>query len=271
MTSPIRVLIADDEPAARRTIQLLLADDPEFQILGECSDGLQTVEAINQLHPDLVFLDVQMPRRDGFEVLARMPPGCAPLIVFVTAYDEYTLRAFDVHAADYLLKPFSDQRFRAAAAHAKERIRQRSAGDLERLLSFVRQLGSLASTPAKTVPDRVPIRTTQGVLLVPLDDIDWVEARGDYVRVHSTGRTDLVRETISGFERRLPASRFIRIHRSTIVNLDKVREIKLMANGEHVAVLQSGIRCRLSRSGRERLAQQVSLFSDQPTTIPRRG
>jgi two-component system, LytTR family, response regulator len=257
VTSPIRVLIADDEPAARRTIQLLLAGDPEFQILGECSDGVQTVDAIQRLRPDLVFLDVQMPRRDGFEVLARIPPGWAPLIVFVTAYDAYMLRAFDVHAADYLLKPFSDQRFRAAAAHAKERIRQRSAGDLERLLSFVREMESLP-TATKTVPDRVPIRTAQGVLLVPLDDIEWVEARGDYVRVHSTGRADLVRQTISGFERRLPASRFIRIHRSTIVNLGKVREIKIMANGEQVAVLQSGTRCRLSRSGRERLAQQVS-------------
>ncbi len=109
MTAPIRVLIADDEPAARRTIQLLLAGDPDFQILGECADGFQTGEAILRLRPDLVFLDVQMPRRDGFEVLARLPPGSVPLIVFVTAFDEYTLRAFDVHAADYLLKPFSDQ------------------------------------------------------------------------------------------------------------------------------------------------------------------
>lgn len=146
------------------------------------------------------------------------------------------------------------------------RRRRSTTAPLERLLSFVRELGSLAGTPdawpgvtaAKTVHDRVPIRTAQGVLLVPLDDIEWVEARGDYVRVHSTGRADLVRETISGFERRLPASWFIRIHRSTIVNLGKVREIKVTANGEQVAVLQSGTRCRLSLSGRERLAQQVS-------------
>ena len=141
MSHPIRVLIADDEPAARRTIQLLLAGDSDFQVLGECSDGLQTVDAILRLHPDLVFLDVQMPRRDGFEVLARLPPASVPLIVFVTAFDEYTLRAFDVHAADYLLKPFSDHRFRAAVAHVKERVRQRSAADLERLLAFVRELG----------------------------------------------------------------------------------------------------------------------------------
>jgi two-component system, LytTR family, response regulator len=266
MTVPIRVLIADDEPAARRTIQLLLAGDPDFQILGECADGFQTGEAILRLRPDLVFLDVQMPRRDGFEVLARLPPGSVPLIVFVTAFDEYTLRAFDVHAADYLLKPFSDQRFRAAVAHAKERLRQRSAADLERLLAFVRELGALASAPdgwtgtaadAAANPHRLAIRTAQGVLLVSLDDIEWVEARGDYVRVHSAGRVDLVRETISGFERRLPPARFVRIHRSTIVSIAKVKEIKLLPSGEQVAVLQSGIRCRLSRSGRDRLAKVV--------------
>jgi two-component system LytT family response regulator len=263
VSSPIRVLIADDEPAARRTIQLLLAGDSDFQVLGECSDGLQTVDAILRLHPDLVFLDVQMPRRDGFEVLARLPPASAPLIVFVTAFDEYTLRAFDVHAADYLLKPFSDQRFRAAVAHVKERLRQRSAADLERLLAFVRELGELASLPegwnasSPATPDRIAIRTSQGVLILALDDIEWVEARGDYVRIHSGGRVDLVRETISGVEQRLPASRFVRIHRSTIVNVGKVKEIKLAPGSEPVAVLQSGLRCRLSRSGRERLARVV--------------
>jgi two-component system, LytTR family, response regulator len=265
MTAPIRVVIADDEPAARRTIQLLLDGDPDFQILGECADGCQAGEAILRLRPDLVFLDVQMPRRDGFEVLARLPPGSVPLIVFVTAFDEYTLRAFDVHAADYLLKPFSDQRFRAAVAHAKERLRQRSAADLERLLAFVRELGALASGPdgwtgaadAAANPHRMAIRTAQGMLLVSLDDVEWVEARGDYVRVHSAGRVDLVRETISGFERRLPPARFVRIHRSTIVSIAKVKDIKLLPSGEQVAVLQSGTRCRLSRSGRDRLAKVV--------------
>ena len=263
MSHPIRVLIADDEPAARRTIQLLLAGDSDFQVLGECSDGLQTVDAILRLRPDLVFLDVQMPRRDGFEVLARLPPPSVPLIVFVTAFDEYTLRAFDVHAADYLLKPFSDHRFRSTVAHVKERLRQRSAADLERLLAFVRELGELASSPEgwpvapQVIPDRIAIHTGQGVLLLALDDIEWVEARGDYVRVHSAGRVDLVRETISGIERRLPASRFVRIHRSTIVSIAKVKEVKLPPGSEPVAVLQSGVRCRLSRSGRNRLGRVV--------------
>lgn len=265
MTTPIRVLIADDEPAARRTIQLLLAGDSDFQILGECGNGSQTAEAIVNLRPDLVFLDVQMPRRDGFEVLARLPAGSAPLIIFVTAFDEYALRAFAVHAADYLLKPFSDERFREAVANAKERLRQRSAADLERLLGFVRQLGALANgpdcwsakAPEPSRVDRVAIRTAQGMVLVPLDDIEWVEARGDYVRIHSAERVDLVRETISGIGRRLPQSQFVRVHRSRLVNVAKVREIAALAGGEQVAVLQSGVRCRLSRSGRERLGRVV--------------
>jgi two-component system, LytTR family, response regulator len=263
VSNPIRVLIADDEPAARRTIQLLLAGDSDFQLLGECADGLQTADAILRLRPDLVFLDVQMPRRDGFEVLARLPPASVPLIVFVTAFDEYTLRAFDVHAADYLLKPFSDQRFRAAVAHVKERLRQRSAGDLERLLAFVRELGDVASSPdgwpvaLRVIPDRIAIHTGQGVLMLALDEIEWVEARGDYVRIHSASRVDLVRETIGGLERRLPASRFVRIHRSTIVSIAKVKEIRLAPGSEPVALLQSGVRCRLSRSGRERLGRVV--------------
>jgi two-component system LytT family response regulator len=257
MTNPVRVLIADDEPAARRTIQLLLAEDPDFQVLGECSDGAATVEAILHLHPDLVFLDVQMPRRNGFEVLSRVPPGAMPLIVFVTAFDEYSLQAFDVHAADYLLKPFSDQRFRIALSHIKERLRQRSAGDLERLLALVRDLGShadrmrLLDSPA--APRRLAVRRASGVLLLDLDDVEWIEARGDYVRVHSAGRTDLVREPIGTLERRLPAESFVRIHRSALVNLARVRELRTEAGGEQVAVLESGVRCRLSRSGRERL------------------
>jgi len=255
VNDPIRVLIADDEPAARRSIQVLLAGDPDFRVLGECADGMQTVEAIVRLRPDLVFLDIQMPRGDGFEVLSRLPRDAVPLVVFVTAFDGYTLRAFDVHAADYLLKPFSDQRFRTAAAHAKEQVRQRSAVDVERLLGFVRELGRLGGET--TGSGRIAVRTSQGLALVALDDVEWIEARGDYVRIHSQGRADLVRDTISGFERRLPAGRFVRVHRSAIVNLARVRELRSLPGGEQVAVLQSGVRCRLSRSGRERLERMV--------------
>ncbi len=257
MTTPVRVLIADDEPAARRTIQLLLSGDSDFQVLGECGDGAATVEAILQLRPDLVFLDVQMPRRNGFEVLARLPPGAAPLIVFVTAFDEYSLRAFDVHAADYLLKPFSDERFRLALSHVKERLRQRSAGDLERLLAIVRDLGAHADgvrlPAAATATARLAIRRDSGVLLLDVAEVEWIEARGDYVRVHSTGRTDLVREPIGSLERRLPSESFVRIHRSALVNLARVRELRTLPAGDQVAVMESGVCCRLSRAGRERL------------------
>ena len=259
MTAPLRVLIADDEPAARRTIQLLLAGDPELQVLGECTDGAQTVDAILQLHPDLVFLDVQMPRRNGFDVLAHIPASSMPLIIFVTAFDEYSLRAFDVHAADYLLKPFSDSRFREAVQHAKERLRQRSAADLERLLTVVRELGTLAEHRTADAPapgqECLGLRTGSGVAVVRLADIEWIEARGDYVRVHSAGRTDLVRDTIGGFERQLPRDRFVRVHRSAIVNVASLREIRPLSSGGHVAILGSGSRCRLSRSGRERLGR----------------
>jgi two-component system LytT family response regulator len=215
------------------------------------------VEAILQLRPDLVFLDVQMPRRNGFEVLARIPPGAMPLIVFVTAFDEYSLHAFDVHAADYLLKPFSDARFRLALTHIKERLRQRSAGDLERLLAIVRDLGAHADgvrLPAMPAPPvRLAIRRDAAVVLLDPEEIEWIEARGDYVRVHSVGRTDLVREPIGSLERRLPPESFVRIHRSALVNLAKVRELRSLPSGDHVAVLESGVSCRLSRSGRERL------------------
>ena len=255
MTSLIRVLIADDEPAARRGLQLLLAGDPDLQLLGECSDGAQTVETIVRLRPDLVFLDIQMPRWDGFEVLSQLPQEAVPLVVFVTAFDSYTLKAFDVHAANYLLKPFSDQRFRSALTHAKERVRQRSASDVARLLAFVRQVSEPGSRSEAS--GRIAIRTPQGLLLLAIDDVEWIEARGDYVRIHSPGRADLVRDTIGGFERRLPAGRFVRVHRSAIVNLARVREVCTLTGGEQVAVLQSGARCRLSRGGRERLERMV--------------
>jgi two-component system, LytTR family, response regulator len=164
------------------------------------------------------------------------------------------LRAFDVHAADYLLKPFSDQRFRAAMTHAKVRVRQRAAPDVARLLALVREAGSLG---ARNEAGRIAIPTSQGVLLLAIDDVEWIEARGDYVRIHSQGRADLVRDTIGGLERRLPASQFVRVHRSAIVNLARVRELCTLTGGVQVALLQSGARCRLSRSGRERLERMV--------------
>lgn len=259
VTPRLRVLIADDEPAGRRAIQLLLAGDPEVQIVGQTRSGAETVEAVLRLRPDILFLDVQMPGGDGFQVLAQLPADALPLIVFVTAFDEYAMQAFDVHAADCLLKPFSDQRFRTAVARAKERLRQRTAAEVERLAALLTRLGGDAGRrvgppPARWAPDRMAIRTSQGTLLLAVDDIDWIEARGDYVRIHSRGRADLLRESIGRLEERLEPECFVRVHRSAIVNLAKVREIKTSL-GENVAVLENGARCKLSRSGRERLAR----------------
>lgn len=253
MSAPVRVLIADDEPAARRTLQLLLARDPELELVAECANGVAAVEAIERLRPDLVFLDIQMPGRDGFGVLAQLPAEARPLIVFVTAFDEYTLQAFEVHAADYLLKPFSDRRFAAAVSHAKERLRQRSEADVERLSRVLTELARTRDEVGDRLGDRLAIRTAQGVFVLRLEEVDWIEARGDYVRIHSAGRADLVRDTIGSFEGRLPAGRFLRVHRSAIVNLDKVRELRTASTGEQTVVLQNGARCPLSRSGRERM------------------
>jgi two-component system LytT family response regulator len=236
----IRVLIADDEPAGRTTLRLLLGQDPDVQIVSECRTGAETVDAVLRHRPELLFLDIQMPGGNGFEVLSELPPEAMPLIVFVTAYDRYSLQAFEVHAADYLLKPFSDRRFRSALAHAKDRLRQREAPRVE------------PAAPMTT--DRLAIRTAHGVLMLAVADIEWIEARGDYARIHSGARTDLVRESLSSLESRLGPTRFVRIHRSAIVNLARVREFKPDQSGAMVAILLNGQRCRLSRRGRERLA-----------------
>jgi two-component system, LytTR family, response regulator len=236
----IRVLIADDEPAGRTTLRLLLGQDPDVQIVSECRTGAETVDAVLRHRPELLFLDIQMPGGNGFEVLSELPPESMPLIVFVTAYDRYSLQAFEVHAADYLLKPFSDRRFRSALAHAKDRLRQREAPRGE--------------PAARVAADRLAIRTAHGVLMLAVGDIEWIEARGDYARIHSGARADLVRESLSSLESRLGPTRFVRIHRSAIVNLAQVREFKPDPSGAMVAILLNGHRCRLSRRGRERLA-----------------
>ena len=236
----IRTLIADDEPSGRTTIRLLLGEDPDVQIVGECRTGAETVAAVVRLRPDLLFLDIQMPGGNGFDVLTELPASATPLIVFVSAYDRYSLQAFEVHAVDYLLKPFSDRRFRGALAHVKERLRQGAAP---------------APQPAALPPpDRIAIRTAHGVVMLPAAEIDWIEARGDYARIHSGRRTDLVRESLTALQARLGSAHFVRVHRSAIVNLARVQEFRLDGRGGMVARLPDGTTCRLSRSGRERLS-----------------
>jgi two-component system LytT family response regulator len=261
MRERIRALIADDEPAGRRALQLLLAKDPEIEIVAQCRSGEETVHGVLQSQPDLLFLDVQMPGGNGFEVLAQIPADLMPVILIVTAFEEFAVTAFGVHADDYILKPFSDTRFRAAVAHAKERLRQRSAARAGRAAQALKRLGGPegGATPVVAV-DRLAVRNAKGMVLLALSDIDWIEARGDYVRIHSHNRTDLLRQPIGELERRLDASQFVRVHRSAIVNLTKVRELMVTSSGAYTAVLHNGTSCRLSRNGRERLGRIL----DQP-------
>jgi two-component system, LytTR family, response regulator len=257
MSDRIRALIADDEPAGRRALQLLLSKDPEIEIVGQARNGEEAVHAILQSQPDLLFLDVQMPGGNGFDVLAQLPADLVPVVLIVTAFEEYAVTAFGVHADGYILKPFSDTRFRAAVAHAKERLRQRSAAQAERAAGTLRRLAASRPTTDGSLPanDRMAIRTSRGVSLLAMGDIEWIEARGDYVRIHSRNRTDLLRHPIGDMEKHLDPNRFVRVHRSVIVNLEKIRELKVNASGSHFAVLETGGTCKLSRGGRERLGR----------------
>lgn len=251
--SKIRTIVVDDEPVARERIVSLLAQEPDIEVVGECADGQQAISAIQAQQPDLVFLDVQMPACDGFGVIERVGAERMPPVVFVTAYDEYALRAFEVHAVDYLLKPFGRDRFQQTLQHVREYLDRRRAGDLgKRLLALVHDL-----KPAPQKLDRLVIKSGGRVFFLRIDDIDWIEAAGNYVRLHLADDAHLFRETMNNMEARLDANRFVRIHRSRIVNTDRIKELQPWFNGEYVVVLQNGARLTLSRGYREKLQERL--------------
>ena len=235
----VRALIVDDEPLARARIRDLLAADAEVEIAGECGDGVEAVEAIRALAPDLVFLDVQMPERGGFDVVAEIGPDRMPVVVFVTAYDDYALKAFEAHALDYILKPFDEARFRGALSRAKTQVHVARAA---------------RGAPPRHLT-RLMVKSGDRFVFVKDDEIDWVEADGNYVRLHVGEAEYLLRETIRGLEARLDPERFLRIHRSTIVNLDRVREIHPLFHGEYRVVLADQTKLTLSRGYRDRLSR----------------
>lgn len=248
----IRTMVIDDEPVARERIVGFLQEEQDMEVVGECTDGQQAVSAIRQQHPDLVFLDVQMPACDGFAVIRQVGADHMPPVVFVTAYDDYALKAFEVHAIDYLLKPFGRDRFQQTLHHAREHLERRRAGDLgRRLLALVHDI--------KPQPrlDRLVIKSGGRVFFLRTDDIDWIEAAGNYVRLHLGEASHLFRETMNGMEARLDAGRFVRIHRSRIVNTDRIKEMQPWFNGEYVVVLQNGQRLTLSRGYREKLQDRL--------------
>ncbi|HEX2190413.1 MAG TPA: LytTR family DNA-binding domain-containing protein [Longimicrobiaceae bacterium] len=251
----LRVLVVDDEPLARRGILARLRRAGGVEVVGECASGREAVDAIRGLAPDLVFLDVQMPGTDGFGVVEAVGPERVPEVVFVTAYDEHALRAFEAQALDYLLKPVDDERFARALERARRRVEERRHGALgRRVAAALAEAGAAAPPSAPERPaERFLVRRGGRVQVVHADEIDWVEAAGDYVSLHAGGATHLLRETMAALEARLDPARFLRIHRSTIVNVERIRELHPHFNREYVVVLRDGTRLKLSRSYRGRL------------------
>jgi two-component system LytT family response regulator len=242
----LRAVVVDDEPLARQAVAALLAADGEVALAGEAS-GADAVDLVARARPDILFLDIQMPGLDGFGVLERLGPDAMPAVVFVTAYDRYALRAFEVHALDYLLKPFDDRRFAAALARAKERARARRPGERdEALAALLRRRGA---------PTRFLVPQREKVVAVDAAQIDWIESADGYVSLHVSGPAGkaehLLRETMDAVEARLDPERFCRVHRTAIVNVDRVREVHPLFHGDAELVLADGTRVRLSRSRRK--------------------
>ena len=243
-TAKIKALIADDEPLARKFIRRMLKDDREVEIVGECGNGRDAVAMIKTQSPDVVFLDVQMPEMNGFAVIEAVGFEQLPEIVFTTAYEHYAIRAFELHALDYLLKPFDQTRFRDAMKHAKERLNQRQHED-ERL-----QIGALLESLKNQTQylDRLIIKADGRITFLSTREIDWIEADDKYVHLHTGKSARMVRQTLSGMEAQLDPKKFLRIHRSTIVNVERIKELQPLFSGEHSIVLQDGTRLTLSRN-----------------------
>ncbi|HET7618046.1 MAG TPA: LytTR family DNA-binding domain-containing protein [Vicinamibacterales bacterium] len=243
--STLRLIVVDDEPLARAVVREYAAADPALEIIAECGNGFEAVKAVADLTPDLVLLDVQMPKLDGFEVLELL--GREVPVVFVTAFDQYALRAFEVHAVDYLLKPFSAERFAEAMARARERVRARAALPVEALVREAKPHAGFA--------ERVLIRDGSQVHVLGVDDIDYVEAQDDYVAYSSGGKQYLKDQTMAAVEASLDPSRFVRIHRSYLLNIERIARVELYAKDSRVAILRDGTRLPVSRAGYARLSE----------------
>jgi two-component system LytT family response regulator len=249
----LRTVIVDDEPLARERLASLLSAEQDIEIVAQCRDGEEAVTAIDQHTPDLVFLDVQMPGLNGFEVIEAVGGEKMPLVIFVTAYDQHALRAFQVRALDYLLKPFDRERFKDALQRARTHIQRDETGDLgRRLLALVKDL---RRDQPKT--DRLVVKSGGRLFFLRTDEIDWVEAAGNYVRLHVGPTSHLLRETMNAIEGRLDPEKFFRIHRSRIVNMERIQEMQPWLNGEYAVVLRTGTRLTLSRGYREKLQERL--------------
>ena len=244
----IRTLIVDDEPLARERIRTLLEEEPDIELIGECDNGATAVETIVEKQPELLFLDVQMPELDGFGVLDQIKDSHMPAVVFVTAHDTFALQAFEVHAIDYLLKPFDRERFKKALDRAMQSVKRRQTDDLSHRLSAL-----LAEVKPEARIDRLAIKSAGRVIFLRLDEIDWIEAADNYVNLHVGNDSHLHRETMTAMEERLKGGKFMRISRSTIVNVDRIKELQPLFHGEYSVILRNGTRLTLSRGYREKL------------------
>jgi two-component system, LytTR family, response regulator len=247
---PWRTVVVDDEPLARQTLRLLLGGEEDFTIVAECGHGADAIEAIRRERPDVLFLDVQMPEVDGFELLRRLEPGTVPAVIFVTAFDRYALQAFEQHALDYLLKPFSDERFAAVLGRTRVRLRERT---------FASMAGRLSDLLWATAPERRQLVVRDGgrTVVVPHDDIVWIEAEDYCARIHLRGRTVLVRESLRALEGPLDRSGFVRVHRSAIANVACICEIEPLASGDQRLTLTDGTVLKVSRTYRARVVSAV--------------
>jgi len=275
-SSKIRTMIVDDEPAARRGVQLLLEKDPDIAVVGEAASGHEAVRKLKAEKPDLVFLDVQMPELNGFKVLQSLDAAELPAVIFTTAFDQHALEAFEVNAVDYLLKPYEDDRFWTALRRAKSEIARRQTDALSAKLSQLLEhlqgnLGPAVEAAPSAVPsvvepagapepesvtrERILLRSGGEIFFLRAEDVDWIEAEGDYMKFHAAGRAHLLRETMSNLESRLDPKRFVRIHRSTIVNIDRVKKLSPSFAGEYAVILQDGTKLRLSRGYHDRLQE----------------
>ena len=258
MPLPIKAVIVDDEALARDAIRLRLKGEPDIEVVGEAADGADAVDLLRRIHPDLLFLDVQMPVMNGFEVIERVPSDQLPIVVFVTAYDRYALKAFETHALDYLLKPFTASRFHAAIDRARlEVAKSGGEGTHQRLVELLEERRRARRVEPDTAGHgyltRLAVKRNHRIALVGVGDIDWIESSGNYAHLHAHGASYVVRMTMGELERRLDPARFARIHRSTIVQIDRIQDIIAAWHGDFDVTLRDGTVLRLSRNYRDRV------------------
>jgi two-component system LytT family response regulator len=257
----IRVLIVDDEPIAREGIRMHLEGEPGMTIIGECANGLEAVAVLQEASPDLLFLDVQMPGLDGFEVLEAVGVEAMPTVIFVTAYDRYALRAFEVHALDYILKPFDGERFQKALQRARAHIERASSTDVNtRLLALLEDLKAghkHLDISGQKYLERLVIKTAGRIFFMSTHEIDWIEAADNYVKLHTGREAHLLRETMNGLEGRLDPHKFLRIRRNTMVNIERIRELRTHLSGEYAVILRNGTELVSSRRYRKKLSAML--------------